>query len=384
VKRVIDWVGSKRGEKRISAVFLKGTTDVKICFVAEAGNVHTRKWVQYFVEKGHEILVLSHEKVPIPGVQVFPGLRVTSRNWLIRKFEVLRNTWTFWPIVRAFDPDILHVHYISTKLLWYWGVKNLFVSPWGSDVIADYSAKTRRALRNRFVLRQAQVITATSHFLADVTRHYTDKEVHVVPFGVDCQVFRPTGRINMTSAVTLGFVKHLKVKYGPEYLIRAVEMIVRKYPQTRLLMAGSGELCSQLEGLTGHLGLTRNVSFLGAIEHHRVPELLRNVDIFVMPSIREGFGVAAVEAQAMEIPVVATKVGGVPEVVLDGESGILVEPGSSEQLAQAILTLIENPALRRQMGERGRGYVLANYRWEDNAALMENLYQQVLQSSNEG
>ena len=112
-----------------------------------------------------------------------------------------------------------------------------------------------------------------------------------------------------------------------------------------------------------------------------LPELLRNVDIFVMPSIREEFGVAAVEAQAMEIPVVSTRVGGVPEVVLDGETGILVEPGDSEQLAQAILTLIENPALRRQMGKRGREHVLANYRWEDNAALMENLYQRIVHSS---
>jgi glycosyltransferase involved in cell wall biosynthesis len=146
-------------------------------------------------------------------------------------------------------------------------------------------------------------------------------------------------------------------------------------------MAGSGELRSQLEELTGQLGLTRSVSFLGAIEHRQVPELLRNVDIFVMPSIREEFGVAAVEAQAMEIPVISTRVGGVPEVVLDGETGILVEPGDSEQLAQAILALIENPALRRQMGKRGREHVLANYRWEDNAALMENLYQRIVHSS---
>ncbi len=145
-------------------------------------------------------------------------------------------------------------------------------------------------------------------------------------------------------------------------------------------MAGSGELRSQLEELTGQLGLTRNISFLGAIEHRQVPEILRNVDIFVMPSIREEFGVAAVEAQAMEIPVVSTRVGGVPEVVLDGETGILVEPGDSEQLAQAILTLIENPALRRQMGKRGRKHVLANYRWEDNAALMERLYQRFILS----
>jgi glycosyltransferase involved in cell wall biosynthesis len=231
------------------------------------------------------------------------------------------------------------------------------------------------------MFKQAQVITATSHFLAEVTRHYTDKEVHVVPFGVDCQLFCPAERINTTTAVTLGFVKHLKLKYGPEHLIRAVSLVVDRHPQTRLLMAGSGELRSQLEELTGQLGLTRSVSFLGAIEHRQVPELLRNVDIFVMPSIREEFGVAAVEAQAMEIPVISTRVGGVPEVVLDGETGILVEPGDSEQLAQAILALIENPALRRQMGKRGREHVLANYRWEDNAALMENLYQRIVHSS---
>ncbi len=359
---------------------------MRICFVAEARSVHTRKWAKYFVEKGNEVLVLCHEEAPIPGAQVLPALRVTSRNWLLRKFEVLRNTWTFWSTVRAFDPDIVHVHCIDesiANLFWYWGMKNLFVSPWGSDVIDDYPAGIKTSFYRRFLFRQAKVITATSHFLADVTRHYTDKEVHVVPFGVDCQVFRPTERINMTLAVTLGFVKHLKEKYGPEYLIQAMRLVVDRHPQTRLLMAGSGELHSQLEELTGQLGLTRNISFLGAIEHQQVPELLRNMDIFVMPSIREEFGVAAVEAQAMEIPVVATNVGGIPEVVLNGKTGILVEPGSSEQLAQAILTLIENPVLRRQMGERGRRHVLANYRWEDNAALMERLYHRFVHSSRE-
>ena len=303
---------------------------------------------------------------------------------MIRKFEVLRNAWAFRSMVRAFEPDIVHIHYIPNDIinvLWYWGMKNLFVSPWGSDIINDYSAEIDgSSFYRRFLFRQARVLTATSHFLADVTRHYTDKEVHVVPFGVDCQVFRPAGRINMTSTVTLGFVKHLRVQYGPEHLIRAMEMIVRQYPQTRLLMAGSGELRSQLEELTGQLGLTRNISFLGAVEHRQVPELLKNVDIFVMPSIREGFGVAAVEAQAMEIPVVAMKVGGIPEVVRDGITGILVEPRNPEQLARAIIELIENPEKRKEMGKEGRKYVLSHYRWEDNAALMDDLYKSVLES----
>ncbi len=357
---------------------------MRVCFVADARSVHTRKWVQYFLERGNEILVLSRYKVPIPGTRVLPWPNAASENWLIRKVEVLRNAWAFRSMVRAFKPDIVHIHYIYnniTNLLWYWGMKNLFVSPWGSDIINDYSGEIEgSSFYRRFLFRQARVITATSHFLADVTRHYTDKEVHVVPFGVDCQVFRPAERINMTSPITLGFVKHLRVKYGPEHLIRAMEIIVRRHPRTRLLMVGSGELRSQLEELTGQLGLTRNISFLGPIEHHRVPEILENVDIFAMPSIREEFGVAAVEAQAMEIPVVATRVGGVPEVVRDGVTGILVEPYNSEQLAAAIIELIENPEKRKEMGKAGRKYVLSHYRWEDNAALMDDLYKSVLKS----
>ncbi|TEU22663.1 MAG: glycosyltransferase family 4 protein [Anaerolineales bacterium] len=357
---------------------------MRICFIADARSIHTKRWVQYFLERGNDILVFSRYETPIPGTKVLPWPKVISENWSIRKFELLRNAWLFRSMVRGFKPDIVHIHYIYnniTNLLWYWGVKNLFVSPWGSDIINDYSAEIEgSSFYRRFLFRQARVITATSHFLADVARHYTDKEVHVVPFGVDCQVFRPTERINMTSVVTLAFVKHLRVKYGPEYLIRAMSLIVAEYSRTKLLIVGSGELRIQLEALTERLGLTRNISFLGAIEHRQLPELLRNVDMFVMPSIWEGFGVAAVEAQAMEIPVIATKVGGIPEIVRDGITGILVEPRNPEQLATAIIELIENPEKRKEMGKEGRKYVLSRYRWEDNAALMDDLYKSVLES----
>jgi hypothetical protein len=123
---------------------------VRICFVADARNIHTIKWARYFLERGKEILVLSHYEafIPdepfIPGAKVLPWPKVTSKNRLIRKFEMLRNAWAFRSMVRAFEPDIVHIHYISNNvknLLWYWGMKNLFVSPWGSDIIKDYSAE---------------------------------------------------------------------------------------------------------------------------------------------------------------------------------------------------------------------------------------------------
>jgi len=102
------------------------------------------------------------------------------------------------------------------------------------------------------------------------------------------------------------------------------------------------------------------------------------MDIFAMPSIHEEFGVSAVEAQAMEVPVVATRVGGIPEVVEDGMTGVLVEPRNVEQLAQAIIRLLENPELRLEMGRKGREYVLAHYQWDENATEMEKIYVDVV------
>jgi glycosyltransferase involved in cell wall biosynthesis len=103
---------------------------------------------------------------------------------------------------------------------------------------------------------------------------------------------------------------------------------------------------------------------------------MKNFDIFVMPSTEnsETFGVAAIEAQAMEIPVVASKIGGIPEAMLDGTTGILVEPKNVEQLADAMIRLIENPEDRKRMGKAGRQFVLNNYNLEENVGLFESLY----------
>jgi len=229
-------------------------------------------------------------------------------------------------------------------------------------------------------LSQARAITATSHFLARVTAQYASPErrIYVIPFGVDCEVFKPTERKERRDHLVVGFLKHLEPKYGPEYLIRAICRIVEALPQTRLLMVGSGSMREELEVLVADLGLGTRVFFTGAIPHKDVPRTLAKMDIFAMPSIHDAFGVAALEAQAMGVPVVATRVEGIPEVVENEMTGILVEPRNVEQLSQAITKLIENPELRSEMGRRGREYVLAHYQWEQNASEIEEIYVDVV------
>jgi glycosyltransferase involved in cell wall biosynthesis len=102
--------------------------------------------------------------------------------------------------------------------------------------------------------------------------------------------------------------------------------------------------------------------------------MLRDVDIFAMPSTWEGFGVSAIEASAMRLPVVASNIHGIPDVVVDGETGILVPPADAEALAGAIERLVTTPGLPASMGDAGRAFVEKHYDWRDNTRLMERLY----------
>jgi glycosyltransferase involved in cell wall biosynthesis len=155
--------------------------------------------------------------------------------------------------------------------------------------------------------------------------------------------------------------------------------VVTAHPGARLLMGGDGPMRPQLERRVEELGLGANVAFLGAVPYEEVPRVLRQVDIFVMPSVydSETLGVAALEAEAMEIPVVASSVGGVGEAVLDGDTGILVPPRDVEALVSAILGLAGAPDRARAMGRRARRFVQERYEWVRCVERMEVLYRRV-------
>jgi glycosyltransferase involved in cell wall biosynthesis len=118
------------------------------------------------------------------------------------------------------------------------------------------------------------------------------------------------------------------------------------------------------------------VQILGRVEHEQVPALIRSFDLMVMPSVYESetFGVAAIEASASGVPVVASRVGGVPEAVRHEQTGLLVRPRDVEALAEACIALIDDPKRRREMGLAGRRFVERYYNWSDNTRLMGEVY----------
>ena len=150
----------------------------------------------------------------------------------------------------------------------------------------------------------------------------------------------------------IGTIGRLDTQKGVCFLLRAASIILKLFPETIFLVVGDGPLRPQLEKLSQDLNISRKVLFTGWIED--VPKVLSVMDIFCLPSLWEAFGIVLAEAMAMRLPIVATNVEGIPEVMKDGETGILVPSQKPGALAAAIMKLLKDKTLARQMGEAGR------------------------------
>lgn len=139
---------------------------------------------------------------------------------------------------------------------------------------------------------------------------------------------------------------------GLHNLIGALPDIARSHPDTRVLLVGDGELRAELEAQARDLGVSHMIVFAG--ERDDVPDLLRIADIFVLPSVSEGLPISLLEAMAARLPLVASRVGGIPELIEDGRTGRLVPPNDPAALGLAILSFLDDPEASRRAGQAGR------------------------------
>ena len=212
----------------------------------------------------------------------------------------------------------------------------------------------------------------------------SDEDVTVICNGVDVDRYRQSGdRDGMREqlgldhcAILLTTIATLKAQKGHRYLIEAANVVVRREPKVHFLLAGDGELRLELEAQAKTCGLSDNVHFLG--NRRDVVEILNASDIFVLPSLWEGLSMALLEAMAAAKPIVATNVSGTDEVMVDGETGLLVPPGDSGLLARAIDELISDPNRARAMGKAAQQRVKQRFSTETQASQYLALYDRLL------
>ena len=201
----------------------------------------------------------------------------------------------------------------------------------------------------------------------------------VIPNALPEEVFQQTEPAFSRDGKTLriGMVARMneKVKNHPA-LLQAVALLMQEIPDIEVFLAGDGKLRPDLEKMAADLGIASNIHFLG--ERQDIPAILAGLDISVLTSTSESSSNAILEAMAAGLPVVATRVGGTPELVQHGETGFLVDSGDEAQLVEALRTLLQNESLRRQFGLRGREFARTRFGVASIQRQYEDLYTAVL------
>lgn len=282
-------------------------------------------------------------------------------------------------------PELVNVHFVSGgHALVALAAARVFKAPvvasiHGSDVAnADGSGRPLSRSCARLV-RTAEGLTANSERLAEVAGQLVPESArswHVIRNGIALDEFDAISgeRVHSRAYVlAAGRLEHVK---GFDVLLKAFTKVAVQEDGVDLLIAGDGSQRASLERLASCLGIADSVRFLGLAGRRRMAALLGQCEVLAVPSRHEGLGVVNLEAMAAGKAIVATRVGGVPEIVEDGKNGILVDPEDPQALAAGIRLLLDRPALRAQMGARGRALVEHEYSWEHVVTKFEAVYEE--------
>lgn len=295
-------------------------------------------------------------------------------------------------IIKAEKPDILHAHiwnpasgryaYLAAK-----STKIPLVTtehdPFKLSPIKDFFKK--RALK--YVSKIVAVSNNNKKLLSELYPEHKQK-IEIIHNGIDItwwqsQLLRFTNEDRKhikedifhckENTLIIATVAELSERKGIKYLINAVPSVKKKYPNTKFVIIGDGPSRKNYEHLIKKLDLENHVHLTG--RQKEIPKLLKSSNIFVLPSIREGFGMVNLEAMITPLPIIATKVGGIPEVVKNEETGILVDPGNSIALIAALFKLIPSPELREKYAAAGHKRVLGKFDARKMAKEYEKLYE---------
>lgn len=341
---------------------------MKICFLANAKSLHIEKWSRWFIEKGHEVHVISFNDALIPGANIhYINTGADTKATDIKKLNYLFHGKEIRKIINRINPDVINVHFATSygTAAALSGIKRpYFLSVWGADIYDFPKKSLLHRWMLKFSLRKATYLLSTSKAMAEEAAKYTDKRFEITPFGVDCELFSPAKRKSHDYFV-IGTVKTLEPKYGIDYLLRAVSIITKSNPEIplRVRIAGTGANEEEYHNLGIALGIDNIVTWLGFISQKEAALEWANMDLGIVYSTleSESFGVSAVEANACGTPVIISDIPGLMEATKPGTTSVVVARRQEALLAQKIIELYYNPQLRLKFGMAGRTYAKEHY-----------------------
>jgi glycosyltransferase involved in cell wall biosynthesis len=361
---------------------------MRILFLAEASSVHSHRWIRYFAEQGHSIEWVSLSDAN--GGSTPSGVRFHPVGYpRSRSLRILRATAVVRNLLHDGGFDIVHAHYAGSYGLVgaLSGFHPFVLTPWGSDVLHAGRRRFYRPLI-RFTVRRADLITCDAEHLRDAVVNLGAERdrVRLVYFGTDTDRFHPglasedlRFDLGASDAPLIISARTLHPLYDVSTLLRAVPEVLREWPNARIVVAGDGPQRHELEALSASLGISGATRFVGSLSPDHLAIYLATADVYVSTSTSDG-GLAATTAEAMACatPVIITDFGQNRAWVDDGRSGVIVPIGDSRTLSAAILRLLRDDTLRREMGRTGRAVIEQRNSYRREMGRMEQMYESLV------
>src|SRR2546426_674387 len=321
---------------------------------------------------------------------------------LVREINPVLDAWAtvaLWRLLRRVRPEGVHTHTskagavgrLAARLA---GIPVVIHTPHGHLFYGYYGRflSTLVCFAERLLARLTdRIVTLTDRGAQEHVQYKIGgaEKFSTIHSGIDLAYFRSV-RVDPTvkrkelglppNGPIVGTVGRLVPIKGLEWLLKAAPRVLAEIPQACFVIIGEGPMLGELRQVTSQLGIGLRVVFLGARED--VPECLAAFDLFVLPSLNEGMGRVLLEAMAVGCPVIATRVGGIPDIVADGATGLLVPPRNERALAEAILTLLRDRSRRAAYGEAARRHVDGRFDVETMVRSVEGLYDEVWREKN--
>ncbi len=366
------------------------------------------KLLQAMSRRGHRLLVVAPSDGVFHGRRVVHGIETVRFGYfrprslerltrggggipenlsksLLAKLQIVPMMLVFAAVAlrHARDADVVYANWLGAGVV---GAlvnaltgKRLIVSFRGDD---GYLARDRVIWRvfTKWVIRRSAAVTPVSTELKDImhTLGTPECKLELPRFGVDTDMFRPaeiSGKVKRT--VRLLYVGALVPKKGLQTLFEA--LADPAFRDVNLLVVGAGYYASELKAMCNNVGLGERTRWTGSLPPADVAEIMRSSDILCLPSFTEGSPNVIKEAMASGLPVLATRVGGIPDLVNHGKTGLLFEPGNVRNLRQCLKELVQDPSLRASMGEAGLACLRkSGLNWDATAEDFDRIFRRVL------
>lgn len=324
-------------------------------------------------------LVSGPEGLLVDWANRIPSLTRVWNRWLVREVQPVKDAlslFTLWRLFRRERPQIVHTHSAKAGIIGRWAAKlagvplifhtahgfgfNDFQRPAVRSFYVAMERLTRKITTKLFIVSYANADKAEK---CGMVRHgdwvLTRDSIAVEEFLRPRPQRQKLREWNVPEdKVIVGMVACLKSQKSPEDFVDVAACVLAKTDRAHFVMAGDGELRNSVEERIRKHGIPGHITLLGWQNEKDMPETYRNLDIVVLTSLWEGLPCVFSEAMACELPIVATNVDGAREAIVQAENGFLHEPHDIEGMAESVLKLIADPALRRTMGERGKARVM--------------------------